>query len=183
MVLTFETGGDTYEIRITPAVLRQGEGVYRRAYQQAVSAGAMPRKRAMDLADRLWTTEKHAKYSALLDAIRSDEELLQSGQLSLTEGLVVAVRVREARAEAQSLRAEVDAVVGGSAEGRALQAQFEYVVVSCTFKNGTRAYPDRDALQQGGSAAEEAQSVVGGALCNIRGDYEPSRHASHTHAA
>lgn len=170
--MTFEVGGETFVVCITPATLRQGERVYQRTYQQAVSAGFMSRKRVKAAIARLWTEEKQARRSEILDAIQADEQLLQCDRLSLTDGLAAAVRLRERRAELRVLCAEVASLEEQCAEGRALQAQFEFIVAASTFKNNARVFADAAALEQGGPAAKKAQWVVAGVLCSVQEDYE-----------
>lgn len=168
----FDVGGETFEVRIGRGALRQAQRVYQRVYQQAVSDGAMTRRQVLDAVDRLWTTDNHTLYSSLLDAIRADEVLIQGGQLSLTDSLAVAVRLREARAELRELRAEVDAVEQACAEAKALEAKFNYLVACCTFRNGARVFDSAAALEQGGPVVEKARWVMGGILFGLREDYE-----------
>jgi hypothetical protein len=180
--LEFEVGEDGKTVSIivrqpSPAIREQGERVYRRARQKAISAGSPTRKKFLERIDAMWGPAEQAKHEELCVAMVVDEELLAHGKLSPEERLVVAERLRQSRAERKQLFAAVNELELQTAEAAALQAEFDFLVTSCTYhRSGGKYFTDVDTYlamrEQGHPVAHKAYWALAGELFGLREDYE-----------
>ena len=168
----------TISVRLpTEGVRRQGERVYRRALQRAVSAGQPPRQKVLERIDDLWGAGEQTEYERLFLASAADLVILAEGQLPVAEGRVVAERLRHSRAERRKLRAEVDALERETAEAVAIQTEFDFLVAACTFRPcGARYFSDTKAYlavrAQNHPVAHKAYWALAGELLGLREDFE-----------
>lgn len=151
---------------------------YNKALKDALDSGAMLKAKLLDYVRQqgIWNDQKESEYKRLLDEIRGCEATLSKGGISLKAAKDVAFKLKQTRANFQSLIAERNSYDSASAESLADNARFNQLVVGCTLKadkvskvwNTIDDY-DKDAVQEW---AVTAASKLANMLYGLDPEYE-----------
>lgn len=120
---------------------QEGQKVYNRAFNDAISSGALLRRKLDDFMKQqgLWDEDKQVKREELLKQIRSQEKRLLEGGFDIMEAYELASkRLPELRQEFNKLNATRNELDIHTAEGQAENAQFNYWVSTCLVYNDTQ---------------------------------------------
>ncbi len=130
----FEVNGRSYVVVLPSAdVIDRADAAYRAAYGRAVAAGA-PKQADLDSVLRsrgLWDDARQAEVDELMRSIDDAVAKLQAGFASVEDGRLLAVHIgelRRRRVDLLSLRMEVE---NKTAEARAADAAFDYLLTCC----------------------------------------------------
>jgi hypothetical protein len=158
--------------------LTEAKLAYNKAFRKALESGAILKAKLVDYVREqgVWDDKKEAEYKRLVEEIRSGEALLSKGGVTLKVAKEASLKLKETRLEFQSLIAERNAYDANSAESVADNAQFNQLVVCCTFKpdrvsrvwNTSDEY-DNDSNEQW---ASDAASRLANMLYGLDPDYE-----------
>ena len=113
---------------------KQAQLAYNRAFRDALQSGAILRQKLDDVLrdQEIWDDKKEARYNEILRTLNDNEKNLKQGGIKLSEAKELAEEMAVVRAEFRSLIAERTAMDGNTAEGRADNARFNYLVYACT---------------------------------------------------
>lgn len=120
----------------SPKNLRDAQVVYNKALRTALEGGAILRRKLNDylIQQKVWDTDKENSYQGVLEDISKNEEVLKKGGIPLKKAKEVALELRDLRLKLRELLAERQVYDASTAEGQADNAQFNYLVSACVFK-------------------------------------------------
>lgn len=136
-VFKVEVNGKEVELAaLRPSAAEEDKAglAYGKAFREAVDNKFLLRAKIDSVMreQQLWDDKKQARHDELVKAIREGERDLKAGGISLSAARTLAIQVGRNRREWQALRAERTQMDSQTAEGRADQARFSYLVATCT---------------------------------------------------
>ena len=121
---------------------RDSQIAYNKAFRMALDSGALLRQKLTDYMREqgIWNDEKEAQNDTYAKEISSMEEQLKMGGIRLADAKLLALQLRDKRAEFRDFLAERNALDQNSAEGQADNARFSELIRMCTL-NPTNRQP------------------------------------------
>ena len=179
-VKSFDSEGNeklVYVVSPSPAVTREAQMEYNRAFKDAIKSGALLKQKLQSVMEEqgVWDEKKQERYDTILASTMEKEAQLQTGGIKLSEAKKIALEMRELRIEFRELIAERNSMDSNTAEGQADNARFSYLGYACLVdEEGNRVFSNFDHYQQSESepfviqAARELAQVLYG----LDADYE-----------
>ena len=179
-VKSFDSEGNeklVYVVSPSPAVTREAQMEYNRAFKDAIKSGALLKQKLQSVMEEqgVWDEKKQERYDTILASTMEKEAQLQTGGIKLSEAKKIALEMRELRIEFRELIAERNSMDSNTAEGQADNARFSYLGYACLVdEEGNRVFKSFDHYQQNESepfviqAARELAQVLYG----LDADYE-----------
>lgn len=181
VVTGLDAQGKTVKVVVkqpTPKDYRDAQLVYNKAFKEALESGAILRQKLQDYmtSQGIWSDEKQKRYDGLIEQIRSNEDAIKKGGISLKTAKEIAVELRRLRSEFRELISERQSYEGMCAEGQADNVRFNYLVSRCVFKEDamTRVWPNIDSYDESGSEewAVAAASKLAELIYGLDSDYD-----------
>lgn len=147
---------------------------YNKAVRQALEAGQLLRAKLDDYMRKqnLWDAERQEEDDKLTFELNNLIKKLQAGKMKKSEGKEIAIQIRQKRNELIShrlIRNQLDTI---TVEAFGEQAQFDYLVASCTVYNDTGEpyFKNVDAYRESNSTdvAIEAATHMANLLYNLK---------------
>jgi len=163
------------------ATISQAQRVRAKAWTDCVRDGIMTKKELQKFMESngTWDDEKDTKQKQIIEEIaRLEKELYvvgKGGKLKTSEGKNIAVEMRRKRAELRDHIGEKMSLEQNTAESLADNAQFDFLVSSCTFyENGQKVYSDVEDYnsKSDGEIAFAAASNLAQIMYAIDKDFE-----------
>lgn len=157
---------------------RDSQQAYNKALREALESGAMLKAKLISYVREqgIWDDKKEAEYNRLLAEIRNGEALLSAGGIPLKQAKDAALKLRQSRANFQSLISERNSYDANSAESVADNVRFNQLVASCTYKSDkvSRVWNTLEDYEKDSSEdwAIEAASKLANMLYGLDPDYE-----------
>lgn len=126
--------------------ISQAQLVYNKAFREALDNGSILSQKMGEYlkSQGLWDDVREAKYKSLINQIQNYSVILEKGGIPLKKARDIALDVRKSRTELQQLIGARQAYDSNCAEGQANNAQFDYLVSSCVFRNGAPVWNSVD---------------------------------------
>ena len=117
----------------TPKDRNEAQLHYLKAFRTSLENGAILRQKLEDYLREqgIWDDEKQKRYESIINDISDGERKLSSGGIKLSEARDVAIAMRQSRFEFRELVAERTGMDTNTAESRADNASFDYLVSVC----------------------------------------------------
>ena len=153
-VKSFDSEGNeklVYVVSPSPAVTREAQMEYNRAFKDAIKSGALLKQKLQSVMEEqgVWDEKKQERYDAILASTMEKEAQLQTGGIKLSEAKKIALEMRELRIEFRELIAERNSMDSNTAEGQADNARFSYLGYACLVdEEGNRVFSNFDHYQQ-----------------------------------
>lgn len=131
---------DYYIVAPGAKIVSQAQRAYTKAFRLALENGA-PLKKMLDKHMReqgLWDDKKEQEYRDLAKRLADCEFKLSKGGIKVSEAKDIAINLKHARRELQSLIQERSLLDANTAEGQAEQDRFNYLVSACIYDSLTR---------------------------------------------
>jgi hypothetical protein len=123
----------------------------------------------------IWSNDKESKEKKILDEISSlTEKLYHSKKMSLKEGRLLAIKMRDLRRDLVTLISERQSYDSNTAESLADNARFDFLVASCTFnEDGTKTFPSYEKYLEiaQDEVAYKAASTLAALMYDLDEDY------------
>lgn len=158
----------------SPKNIRDAQVVYNKALRTALESGAILRRKLNDylIEQKVWDTDKENSYQSILDSVSKNEELLKKGGIALKRAKEIALELRDLRFKLRELLSERQVYDSATAEGQADNAQFNYLVSVCVFKeDGTT--PLWSNIEEYDNSREPYATDAASALAKIMYDLDP----------
>lgn len=120
---------------------QEGQKVYNRAFNDAISSGALLRRKLEDFMKEqdLWDDQKQVKREELIRQVRSNEKKLLEGGIDIMDAHEIAtVKLPQLRRDLNDLNLVRNELDIHTAEGQAENNQFNYWVSVCLVYNDTQ---------------------------------------------
>lgn len=119
---------------------RDSQIAYNKAFRSALDSGALLRQKLTDYMTEqgIWNEEKEKQNDVYAQEISAMEERLKMGGIRLADARLLALELRDKRAEFRDFLAERNALDQNSAEGQADNARFSELIRMCTLNPATR---------------------------------------------
>lgn len=157
---TFELEGRAYSVRLPNSKERnEGDRIYSKAFSAAIHDGCFLDGQIMRVAREhgLWADEKDAEVAALRAELADKENTLEEGGIELDEAKVIALEMRNLRAQLLINNLMLEELKSQSVNRKADNARTEYFVSRCVLDDkGRQVFKDLDDfyLQQNGELAQ-----------------------------
>lgn len=116
---------------------REGQKIYNRAFNDAISSGALLRAKLDDFMrdQNMWDDKKQEELGKISEEIISIEKSIAKGGIKLSEAKKLAIKLRGLRLDLRDMIAQRTELDVHTAEGQADNARFNYWVSSCLVYN------------------------------------------------
>lgn len=158
---------------------REGQKVYNRAFNDAISSGALLRAKLDDFMRKqnMWDDDKQERMTRLGKDALELEKALAKGGIKLTAAKKKALALRVLRNQVRDLISERTELDIHTAEGQADNARFNYWVSACLVYNDDKKKPVFESIDsylesQTDEYAAEAATKLAQLLYNLSADYE-----------
>lgn len=161
-------------VRPNKKILNQARLVYNKTFNEAVIQGScFAEKMNVHLKEQgLWDDKKDAKYKETVNKINSLVNTLEEGGISLKKGKEIALEIRKARDELQDMIMSTQKFKDNCAEGVATDAQFDYLVSACSYRDNNLIWPTVDDYYA--DSEKEWAEQVAAELANIIYGLDPN---------
>jgi len=123
----------------TKAILQKARLEHNKAFAEAIKSGAILRATLSKYMEDqgLWDEERENKYRELFKILEGGELKLSRGNIKLSEAREIAISMRKARAELQTLLTDKINLDAYTAEGQAENTRFNSLLAQCLVYNDT----------------------------------------------
>ena len=164
----------------TPKDRNEAQLHYLKAFRTSLESGAILRQKLEDYLREqgIWDDEKQKRYESIINDISDGERKLSSGGIKLSEARDVAISMRQSRFEFRELVAERTGMDTNTAESRADNASFDYLVSVCVVDPDTSKpiFANVDEYQENADQPfmAEAAGKLAERLYQLDPDYDKS---------
>ena len=179
-VESFDSEGNdkiVYVVSPSPAVSREAQMEYNRAFKDAIKSGALLKQKLQSVMEEqgVWDEKKQERYDTILSSVAEKEAQLQTGGIKLSQAKKIALEMRDLRIEFRELIAERNSMDSNTAEGQADNARFAYLGYACLVdEEGNRVFKSFDHYQQneGEQFVVQAARELAQVLYGLDSNYE-----------
>jgi len=179
-VKSFDSEGNeklVYVVSPSPAVTREAQMEYNRAFKDAIKSGALLKQKLQSVMEEqgVWDKKKQERYDTILSSVAEKEAQLQTGGIKLSQAKKIALEMRDLRIEFRELIAERNSMDSNTAEGQADNARFAYLGYACLVdEEGNRVFKSFDHYQQneGEQFVVQAARELAQVLYGLDSNYE-----------
>ena len=164
----------------TPKDRNEAQLHYLKSFRTSLENGAILRQKLEDYLREqgIWDDEKQKKYESIISEISEGERKLSTGGIKLSEARDVAIAMRQSRFEFRELVAERTSMDTNTAESRADNASFDYLVSVCVLDPDTSKpiFSNVDEYQENADQPflAEAAGKLAEKLYQLDPDYDKS---------